>query len=82
MLLLIKHWKVIASLVLVFAVAMYLQLEIQEAKDMIQLENRVEQQKDYIEGRKGIDDATKNVRGIDSDAALEWLRSRTPGGSE
>jgi hypothetical protein len=82
MLSLLRGWKVIVGFSVVFLVVLYLNSQIKEAKEMINLQNKIERQEDYIDGRKGIDNATKNVRGLNGDAALEWLRDRVPRSSD
>ena len=76
---LLKYWKFALAMVVVFFVFNYLNNEIQEAKRMIQLENTVQKQEEYIDTRKDIDNAVKDVRGIDDTGALEWLRARGKG---
>lgn len=78
MIFLTRYWKAIAALGVVFAFVLYLIYAVEKAKQIVLLEQVVEQQQEYIEDRKGIEDATKGVRGISSDAALEWLRNRSP----
>jgi tRNA (Thr-GGU) A37 N-methylase len=73
---LLKNWKAIAVTVVAFFVISYLHNEIKEARQIIELENRVEEQESYIETRKDIDDAVKGLGNLDDTSALEWLRDR------
>lgn len=74
--LIFRNWKFLTTLVLIFMCVAYLQSQIEEAKRIVTLENKVEQQENYIDTRKGIDDATKGVSNITDDSALKWLRDR------
>lgn len=73
---LLKYWKLFLGLSVVFSVAVFLQREVEQAKTIIDLETKTEKQDEYINTRKSIDDAGENVRGVDADSALEWLRNR------
>ena len=73
---LLKHWKLFLGLCAAFSIVVFLQREIKQAKLIIELETKTEQQEEYISTRKNIDDAGENVSGVDADAALEWLRNR------
>lgn len=79
---LLKNWKAILGLTAVFVVSLYLIFTVERAKEILVLEKQVKEQQEYIEDRKGIENATESVRGIDSDAALEWLRNRSPSAAE
>jgi hypothetical protein len=76
MLFLLRYWKVGLGLAVVFSIVMYLESKVDQAKTILELETKTEQQDEYINTRKSIDDAGENVRGVDADAALEWLRNR------
>jgi len=76
MLFLLRYWKVGLGLAIIFSVVMYLESKVDQAKTILELETKTEQQDNYINARKRIDDASESVRGYDADAALEWLRNR------
>lgn len=68
--------KIFIPVASVLLVGLILYTMIQYGESKQELKQTLENQQEYINTRQRIDDNVKDVRDIDADAALEWLRER------